>query len=195
MTNSTQKWFVWATWCLAIVVGGCGGPTAVPTSYSTFSDGQNIFKIQYPAGWSCRSGGNGTFSQASFSSGNAQIDVEADVATHALLSEIAVSGTVPVTTGDPNATITAQRAHWLEKTKFEDQHKEEKAVTALTKLGNGVKSEFTGTSSFGGNIHGYRATTMNEDKRIRVICQCPEDEWQSLKPVFDQVILSVSENP
>jgi hypothetical protein len=169
----------------------------VPTSYNTFSDGQKIFKIQYPAGWACESGGNGDFSRAKFSSGNAQIEVEADVATHVLLSEMAQTGIMPVDANDPSAGMSARNAHWLEKPKFEEQNgvKEEKSVTATTKLGNGVKSEFAGADSFGNNLRGYRATSMNNDKRIRVVCRCPEEEWNSLKPAFDLVIESVSENP
>jgi hypothetical protein len=197
MTNPNRKWVVWATWCMVLMFGGCGGRTVVPTSYNSFSDDQKMFKIQYPAGWDCDSGGSTDFSRVNFSSGNTMIEVQAEPVTKALLSEIAQTGVLPVSSGDPTNSFSAQKAHWLEKPKFEEQNsvKEEKAVTAETKLGNGVKSEFTGTYSFGGDFRGYRATSMNTDKRIRVVCQCPVEEWESLKPVFDLVIASVSANP
>jgi hypothetical protein len=196
MTKPHKKWFFLAVWCMAFAFGGCGGPTAVPTSYSTYSDDQKIFKIQYPDGWACESGSRDGFSRAKFSSGNAVIEVESDVATRALISEIAQTGILPVSPGDPSSTMSARNAHWLEKTKFEEGNgvKEEKAMTATTKLGNGVKSEFAGENSFGGKIRGYRGTSMNNDKRIRVICRCPAEEWDSLKPVFDLVIESISNN-
>jgi len=38
----------------------------------------------------------------------------------------------------------------------------------------------------------FRATVLSRDKRVRIVCQCPEAEWQTLKPVFDKVIESVA---
>jgi hypothetical protein len=197
MTNPKKKWFVWTAWCMAIAFGGCSGPTAVPSSYSTFTDKQNMFKIQYPDGWSCESVGKMEFSKAKFSSGNALIEVEADLTTRALLSEMATTGVNPMSTGGSDLSNPAQKAHWLEKKPFEEQRnvKEEKPEQAKTNLGNGLKSEFTGTYSFGGNFHGYRATSINNNKRIRVVCQCPAGEWSNLKPVFNTVIASLSDNP
>ena len=59
------------------------------------------------------------------------------------------------------------------------------------KLGDGLKSEFTGSSAFGTEFRGYRATGMLDNKRVRIVCQCPADQWETLKPVFDKVISSL----
>ena len=45
---------------------------------------------------------------------------------------------------------------------------------------------------FGGAIRGYRATALTHDKRVRIVCQCPEAEWQALKPAFDKVMKEAS---
>jgi hypothetical protein len=197
MASFRQNWLFLAVCCAAFPLSGCSGPTAVPSSYSTYANDQKIFKIDYPDGWSSQSASRMDYSEVKFCSGGTEIEVQADIATRALLAEIAQTGIHPGNPNEPGSAVSAQNAHWLEKPTFESQNgvKEEKSVTATTKLGNGVKSEFTGTDTFGNDIHGYRATSMNNDKRIRVVCRCPEDEWQTLKPVFDTVIVSVSENP
>jgi hypothetical protein len=195
--SNPQKCHLWATVCVALSFAGCGGRAAVPTSYNTFSDDQKMFKIDYPAGWSSESGGRINFSRAKFTSGNAEIEVQADPVTSVLLSQIATTGVMPINPNDIDSSSAARKAHWLEQSIIEEQlgSKEEKPVSAPSKLGNGLKSEFTGTYSFGGDFHGYRATTMNDDKRIRILCRCPADEWNSLKPAFDRAIASVDANP
>jgi hypothetical protein len=93
-----------------LLVGGCGGPAVVPTSYDSFADKNNIFKMQAPGGWISESGGN---------------------------------------------------------------------------------CQFASTAASGG-IRGYRATAVNGDRRIQLLCTCPVAEWDALKPVFDKVIGSLS---
>jgi hypothetical protein len=197
MVNPQPKWLFLTSCCLVITLGGCSEPTAVPKTYKTFSDDAKIFKIDYPDGWECQSSSGRDYSRAKFTSGSAEIEVNADPAAQVLLAEIAQTGIQPVSSNLDNSTA-ARNAHWLEKTKYEEQNgvkEQEKPVTATTKLGGGVKSEFTGAYTFGGDMRGYRATTMNDDKRIRVICRCPAEEWDTLKPVFDLVIASVDANP
>ena len=94
MKKTSQIWLYRAAWCLAIAVGGCGGKAIVPSSYSTFTDELNVF-TQYPDGWSADGGGQKDYSWAKFSSGNAQIEVDSDLATRVLLSQIAVTGQFP----------------------------------------------------------------------------------------------------
>ncbi len=54
------------------------------------------------------------------------------------------------------------------------------------------KSEFSGSKTFGGKIRGCRVTALSSHKRIRVVCECPESEWEALKPAFDKAIESVA---
>ena len=62
-----------------LVAGGCGGPAVVPTSYDSFADKHNTYKIQAPGGWTFDSGGDGKkYSWAVFASGGATISIEVD---------------------------------------------------------------------------------------------------------------------
>jgi hypothetical protein len=195
MKNANRTWLILATWGAVLTIGGCGGKAVVPNSYSTFTDSLNNFTIQYPDGWSCDSGGQKNYAWARFGSGSTLIEVESDLANATVLTELAVTGAMPVGGsgfGDPSQD--AIKVHRLEKKKLEAERgfKEEKAERVNTALGDGWQSEFTAAGSFGSEMRGIRATTVNKDKRIRIICQCPKDEWEKLKPVFDKVIASVS---
>lgn len=195
--NLGKKRLFLAAYCLTFVLYGCGKPTAVPKSYKTYSDDQQIFKVLYPEGWARDTGGRPNYSRAKFTSGNAQIEVEADLITRVLITEIAATGVSPMSmSGDLDSSASTQKVHWLETSKFAEQYgaKEEKAVNANMKLGKGQKSEFTSTDTFGNEMHGYRATGVCGDKRIRVVCLCPAGEWDSLKSAFDFVIESVEDN-
>ena len=54
-----------------------------------------------------------------------------------------------------------------------------------------MRSEFASTSA-SRPLRGYRATAVNQDKRIKIVYTCPASEWGTLKPVFDKVIGSLS---
>jgi hypothetical protein len=69
---------------------------------------------------------------------------------------------------------------------------EQDPTIVKTGMMDGRRSEFTGTRTFGAPIHGYRATALSIDRRIRVVCRCSESQWESLKPAFEKAIASVS---
>lgn len=195
MKYANRTWLILAAYAAVLAIGGCGGKTVVPNSYTKLTDSQNNFSIQYPSGWSCDNGGKLNYSWAKFGSGNSLIEVESDLANSVILSEMAVTGAKPVSTdGFVDPSQEAMKVHRLEKKQVEEARasKEDKPASVKTALGGAWQSEFTSTSTFGGEMRGIRATALNKDKRIRIICQCPKDEWDTLKPVFDKVIASVS---
>ncbi|MBN2577967.1 MAG: hypothetical protein JXB10_03170 [Pirellulales bacterium] len=171
---------------------GCGGNAVVPSSYSTYTDSNNFFTIQAPDGWDSKDGGDRKHGWIEYSSGTAKIAVDASPISDLIFS-IAETGVVPMVGPGLDPSKAAKKVHWLEKPGFEENQdvKEERATPVQTRAGKGLQSEFTGENAFGTALHGYRATAVVNDKRVQIICQCPETEWNTLKPVFDTVIASV----
>jgi hypothetical protein len=178
-----------------VVLGGCGGPAMVPTSYESFTDKHNTFKIQAPCGWSADSGGDDKkYSWAAFTSGSTSIVFDVD-GMRALILRTATTGINPMVPGGANGlTLAVDKVHWLEKPEFEEKMrvKEEKEESVETGLGQTLKSQYTSTAEASSPIRGYRATAVRDDKRIKITCTCPAGEWDKLKPVFDKVIDSLS---
>jgi hypothetical protein len=171
----------------AVAIAGCAGRAVIPTNYNTYNSPDGTFKIQYPAEWTSEGGSKGQFAWAKFTSGHAEIEVDSN-AIGSLISNM-------VTSSDPQDTAPVAGVHEFERQGFEDDdasHKEEKAVPVLTGMSDARKSEFTTSTAFGGSVHGYRVTTLTNDKRVRIICKCPESEWKDLKPAFDKIIASLA---
>jgi hypothetical protein len=195
MMNGKKVFFAFvalAGW--AISLGGCGGPAAVPTSYNTFKSADGSFKIEYPAQWSAEGGGGkGGVAWAKFTSGNSEIKVETNVAG-SLMGDIAKSTGSLLGGEAAEDPAPVALVHEQEKAGFEEDAgvQEQKAAPVKTGIPEARKAEFTGNKTFGGSIHGYRVTALSTQRRIRVVCQCPEAEWTSLKPAFDKIIETLS---
>ena len=178
----------------AILLAGCGGPAVIPTSYSTYNAKNAAFKIDYPAEWTAEGGDKAGYAWAKFTSGSAEISVDANV-SGSLVGDIAKSHIhLPgINVGQEEAAPVAA-VHDSEKQEFDEEEgvEEEKPVPVKTGMNDARLSEFTGKKVFGGSIHGYRVTALSNDKRIRVVCECSERQWDALKPVFDKVIESLA---
>ncbi len=158
-----------------------------------FSVKDGSFACKYPAGWTPQSGASGdnTFAWASFEKDSAKIKIEADIAG-SLMTGIAhphgdtEGGEAPVLT-----------AHNLNKKKvaenFEKYVEGDPQTFTSEGLGEGRIVEFKASAGglFGGTIHGYRATLLSNDRRVGILCQCPEKEWPKDKPTFFAVIHSL----
>ncbi len=177
-----------------LVIGGCTGKAVVPTSYNTYNAKDGSFQIQYPAGWEADGGDRSGYAWAEFTSGGAVISIDANV-IGSLIGDISKSSIIPmgiVTDQEDRAPVAAVHAH--EKQGFEDKKgvTEEKPVPVKTGFPDARKSEFSGAKTFGGAIRGCRVTALSNTKRIRVVCECPESEWEALKPAFDKAIESAA---
>jgi hypothetical protein len=105
----------------------------------------------------------------------------------------AIAGMVGDSLGSQGQASVAA-VHQREKRDFEEEAgvEEQGPLAVPTGFGDTRKSEFTGTTTFSGQIHGYRATALGLNYRFRVVCECSEADWADLKPVFDKVIESLS---
>jgi hypothetical protein len=172
---------------LSTLLAGCGGPTPTPTAFVPFGAKDRSFSIEYPKGWEIANSGarpDGMGSNARFVGGRAQIAVETDVAG-SLMSGI---GAGPVT--DPNDNEPLRFAHQQKLDNIKEDYSsysEDEPKAIQTGMGPGMISEFKAN----GGLHGYHLTILNSNRRVTVLCQCPEGEWKRLKPSFDRVIQSV----
>lgn len=191
--NWTYSIFLAAAIGTVIVMSGCGGRAVVPVSYNSHKAEDGSFKIEYPAEWELESGGRSGYTWAKFTSGSAEISIDANV-VGSLMADIASRGRPSAVVYNPDEdTAPVAVVHEKEREGFEESAgvKEQKPSPVQTGLIDARRSEFSGTKTFGGSIHGYRVTALSSTKRICVICQCPESEWEALKPAFDKVIASV----
>jgi hypothetical protein len=182
---------------LALAISGCSGQPVIPASYDTYQSSDGSFMIQYPAEWAAESGGKGGYAWAKFTSGSAKIAVDTSAAGSLVGNISGVGSAIAGIVGDSlgsQGQASVGMVHQREKHDFEEEAgvEEQAPVPVSTGFGDTRESEFTGTTSFSGLIHGYRTTALGLNYRFRVVCQCSEADWADLKPVFDKVIASLS---
>jgi hypothetical protein len=154
------------------------------------------FKIRYPQDWDHDTGSrpDNTYSWCKFTKDNAQIDVHADI--KGSLMSGSDSRREPQEEGSETAPVHV--AHELYKKTvaegFNDYNESKPAVFKGSKLGEGRISEFTAKSGglFSSRLRGYHVTLLTNDRRVSVICQCPEKEFAQYKPTFLAVCRSLS---
>jgi hypothetical protein len=180
---------------VALFAAGCGGSVTAPTAYQNYNAKDQSFSIDYPEGWEATGGGQSGFYGARFSSGSASIKVTADMVGSAI-GDIAKSfSTVAGDTEDEEHKPIAQ-VHALGKTQMADEfgnYLESPAVPVRTAFGEARLAEFTGRTTFGDKMHGYRLTALSVDRRITVVCYCRDPDWTKLKPAFEKVYTSVKQ--
>jgi len=177
----------------ALVMSGCGGRAVIPTSYNTYNAKDGSFKLEHPAGWAMEDGGKSGYAWVKFTSGSAEISVDANV-VGSLIADIAKGHGRTTGPQDDPALAPVAAVHEYERKAFEEDGtvKEQNPVPVLTGMSDARKSEYTGKRTFGGAIHGCRVTALSATKRIRVVCQCSEAQWEALKPAFDKAIVSLA---
>ncbi len=180
-------------------VAGCSGSIEAPTAYANYNADDKSFQVEYPEGWDVVGGGNVSFHSAKFSRGPAVLRVKSDF-TGSVLGDIAnLGGGVLDNAGPVDPELAFELApvnpvHNFAKESMPEEIKNFKEVetTAVQSgFGEGRRTEFTGSSLFGGKIHGYWTTYLSGDRRIQVICQAPEKHWKTIQPAFDKAITGV----
>lgn len=173
-------------------MSGCGpAPLAAPSSYTNYQSKDGSFDIDFPSGWKQEGGGKKGMAWAKFGQGSAEIRINTDTAGSLLgdISKLGTGGEAPVEELEPEAQVHEMRKDLLAEEI--DGYQEESPAVVETAIGRGRKSKFTGSGSFGGKLHGYRATVLSRDLRIAIVCKCSDSDWKVVQPVFDKVIDSL----
>ncbi len=187
---------------LALLIGvpllffGKKEPMKPPESYDKFSHSkEQTFKCEYPSGWTVESGGgqSGAPPWAKFIKGDVKIQVKSSMGMSAI-------GDIAKNTGGMSDGETAEErapvatVHNLTKEKFAPEYgdyKESAPKAIETGFGDTRVSEFTGTSGFS-DVRGMRASMLGLNLQYTVICDCPEEDWDVCRPIFERVIKSMS---
>ena len=173
-------------------------PMQPPESYAKFTHQTNSeFKCEYPEGWTVDSGGaSGKPVWAKFSTDEVNIRVRSSMGASAV-GDIAGSLAGPPT-GDEEldeALAPVAQVHELMKEQFAEEYsdyQENQPQKIETGFGDTRVSEFTASGSFGSKIRGMRASMLGMNLQFTVICDCPEEDWDVCKAIFDRVIKSMS---
>ncbi len=184
--------------CLVVVAGliGCGGePVKAPTGYLEWNAKDGTFRIDYPNDWEADGGGKQSIQWARFKKGSAEIYVNVRFSESALADVMGagggmmgVGGALGVDDSDipsPVAAVHAQKKD--EVAEDYSNYSEEEAIAIRPSLGEGRKSEFSAAKTLG-TVKGYRATIINKDRGITVLCTCSESDWPTLQPAFDKIL-------
>jgi len=175
------------------IVAGCSQAATAPTSFTTYNAKDQSFQCQHPADWEAEGGGAGGYYHLRVRRGSAAINVTADL-VGSLLGDIARSFGQAAGVSDERLSPVAQ-LHEMAKEEMAESYgsyQEQTAKKINTGFGETYQSEFTGSGSFGGKVHGYRTTALARDRRIICVCTCPDGDWQTLKPAFEKVIASLA---
>jgi len=199
MNDSRFRWALLLLWA-AMALPGCGsGPVAAPTGYADWNATDGTFRIDYPEGWDADGGGRHGVQWATFKKGSALIDVSVSFGESVMGDILGAGGSGEATIiGDPSeadegvppvAIIHSEKQR--EFARDYGDYVEQEAIQILPPLGEGRKSEFTGTKGFS-KVHGYRTSILSSKRGITIICQCAETDWAALQPAFDRILDAVT---
>jgi hypothetical protein len=153
------------------------------------------FKMRHPEGWEVESGGrpDNTASWVTLSHDSAKIEVNADI-QGSLMSGSDSAGQHE----EGSETAPVHIAHELYKKtageQFSDYSESKPVVFKGSEIGEGRISVFTaaGSGLFGSKVRGYHVTLLTKDRRVSILCSCPEKEFPKLKATFLAVCRSLS---
>ncbi len=180
-----------------------------PTAFVPFEASDKSFEGEGPKGWQRRRsvGLGGMGSGVRFEHAAASIVIASDL-QGSLMGDIArannaqfenMAGMLPegMQNAMPKAVPPVEALHIAGKKAAAKDLKDydEKPIQPLeSPLGEGRTCEFTGEKEGligGGKQHGYRVMILGGERRISVFCQCPDRDWNTLKPAFQRVIGSL----
>lgn len=176
-----------------LAISGCGGAVPAPAAFTAYNDTGGRFTCDAPKGWEVTGGGkpDSPNSWAKFTSGNAEIRVEADLAGSLFGDMAKASGSMLGNDAEPPVAKIHPMGERHMKEEYTNYKEREAKAFQSRGLGEGRRSTFIADQSLGGKVYGYRATLLSGDRRITVICTCPATNWQVLKPAFEKVITSL----
>jgi hypothetical protein len=145
------------------------------------------FRLRAPQGWETDTGSrsDNTFSWVKLTKDPAIIDINADI-TGSLMSGSDLGGQYE----EGSELAPVHRAHEFYKKQvaeqFSDYVETKPALFKGADLGEGRLSMFTASTGglFGSKLRGYHVTLLTRDRRVSIICQCPEKDFPKLKATF-----------
>ena len=145
----------------------------------------NAFKLRYPKGWESDTGSrpDNTWSWIKVTKDSATFQVYADI-QGSLMSGSDSAGQYE----EGSEIAPVHRAHELYKKtaaeELSDYTEGKPAVFKGSSIGEGRISVFTasGGGLFGSKLRGYHVTLLTRDRRVSILCHCPEKEFATSSP-------------
>ncbi|MDR3707854.1 MAG: hypothetical protein P4L33_06120 [Capsulimonadaceae bacterium] len=173
-------------------LAGCSHPKAVvPATFGKYTASDSAFSCDAPAGWAADSSSSGGVeSGVAYTSGDAKISVNSDQAGSFMSDALSSPGSILQSSSPlPASAPPVEKLHAMTGNKFAQDLEGYKEVTTTSQMlsyGDSRITEYTAK-----DVHGYRATLLNKDRRVSVVCRCSPEEWASLSPAFLRVITSI----
>ena len=174
-----------------MLLTGCGDKsTPPPTSYTLYNSKEATFQCELPEQWETKGGGGRGPEWAKATNGKALIHIRASE-VGSLLGDMAggrhsdTQGLAPQL--EPAHIVHVKMMEMAEQEYNEYTELPGSPVVLQCELGPARISEFTAKTSFGSDLHGYRATVLGHNKSVNAFCVCLESDWTALKPSFDRV--------
>lgn len=159
-----------------------------------FAPKDGAFKLRHPPGWKVETGSrpDNTYSWARFTQGSARIQVNADVAG-SLMSGSDHAG--PQEEGSEFAPVHGAHEMYARNAaeEFNDYRESAPTVFKGSPLGEGRISAFSasGGGLFGSKLRGYRVTLLTNNRRVTILCSCPEGDFAETQATFLAVCRSL----
>ena len=182
-------------------------PLKAPTAFAPFVASDKSFACESPVGWKSASAAEHAVTQGVlFKNGSAKIDITADLAG-SLMGDIAAAGNnmagmggmVPGMPGAPPPKPPVETVHEMAQRSMAKNLAEFEPTPMKplqSSIGEARYSEYTAKGGLlEGKIRGYHITILGGERRVNVICQCPERDWKTLKPAFSRVVQSLRAGP
>ena len=160
-----------------------------------FAPKDNAFKVRHPPGWDVETGArpDNSYSWARFTKSPGKIQVFADVAG-SLMAGAPNQGQFEE--GSELAPVHGAHLQYKRTASemYGDYKESEPALFKGSRLGEGRIATFhaSGGGLFGSKIKGYRVTLLTNDRRISILCECPEKQFSKLEPTFLAVCRSLA---
>lgn len=167
---------------------GLAEPPAIPAvddnlASVEFASKDGAFRIKRPVSWKVESGSrvDNTYSWARFTGGSGKVQVFADVAGSLM------TGSSQNQHGEGSELAPVHAAHELYARSAAENYSDYKESpptlfkTASGGLGEGRISSFTagGGGLFGSKLRGYRVTFLTNDRRISILAEAPEGQFEA----------------
>jgi hypothetical protein len=172
-----------------IVQSSANSKLTAPDSFSFYESPEAVFHVEKPNGWKVTASGIKGHLAVTVEKSSASIQVSESL-RGSLVGDIAGSRS----RGDePDELSPVAAAHALKQKEFAEEYsryEEEKPTFVNTHFGKVARSEFKAVKGLG-KVHGYRATALAGQTSFDIVCQCPEANWEMLRPAFERCIASI----
>ncbi|HEX5323817.1 MAG TPA: hypothetical protein VFW40_08535 [Capsulimonadaceae bacterium] len=187
-------------------------PTGTPASFDSFTSDSKMFSCGYPSSWHLESNAFDSKKDQPFPMPASPVDFKMDMAGFGngfaafdINMDNMPSFLTPTTQSGPQKDDPQKVFTQLDRSMAQalvQNYKEVADRVVACTLGHGDVVEFTGVagasggeSQVHGNVHGYCATFVTNGWHAVVTCSCPEAEWTATRPVFDEMIASLTPGP